>query len=65
MGMGWTYPTLALPIPLVRVGRLPAKSFMGFVSEIELRSTVTDTVDLAFHDTQVTQQTRQDMLDSK
>ena len=48
-GTGWTYPTLALPIPLVQVGGLPAKSFTGFPSEFEFRSTMTDSVDLAFY----------------
>jgi len=33
----------------MQVGGLPAKSTAGFPSEFELRSTMTDTVDLAFH----------------
>jgi len=48
-GTGWTYPTLALPVPLVWVGGLPTKLFMGFLSEFEFRSTMTDSVDLAFY----------------
>jgi len=48
-GTGWTYPTLALPVPLLRVGGLPANDFVSFPSEFEFRSTVTNSVDLAFY----------------
>ena len=41
--------TLSEPIPLAWVSRLPTKSMAGFPLEFELRSTVTDAVDLAFY----------------
>jgi len=48
-GTGQLPSTLTIPIPQMRVGGLPAKSMAGFPSEFELRSTMTDMVDLAFH----------------
>jgi len=48
-GMGCSLSTLCEPVPLAWVGGLPTKSMEGFPSEFELRSTVTDVVDLAFY----------------
>jgi len=46
------FPTLAVPVPLVRVGGLLAGYppwFSIIISEFELRSTMTNMVDPAFH----------------
>ena len=39
-GMGWIYPTLAIPVPSGGVGGLPAKLMPGFPLEFKLRLTV-------------------------
>ena len=51
-GCGLDFPTLAVPVPMARVGGLLAGYppwFLIIISEFESRSIMTNLVDLAFH----------------